>query len=69
MKIEKKRNHFLFDFISPEITLFYRGKEKHSSFFSKDGRSFLFTFHIPVMLSTPSRAAVAINTASAKAGA
>ena len=34
MKIEKKRNHFLFDFISPEITLFYRGKEKHSSFFS-----------------------------------
>ena len=23
------------DFISPEITLFYRGKENHSSFFSK----------------------------------
>ena len=28
-------SNFSIDFISPEITLFYRGKENHSSFFSK----------------------------------
>ena len=28
-------NYFSFDFISPEITLYYKGKENHSSFFSK----------------------------------
>ena len=28
-------NSLFFDFISPDITLFYNGKDKHSSFFSK----------------------------------
>ena len=28
-------NYFSFDFISPEITFYYKGKENHSSFFSK----------------------------------
>ena len=43
-------NILLFDFISPEITLFYRGKEKHSSFFSKIFSCIILLTIIPLII-------------------